>query len=489
MILIILINVLILTGLALLAIQNLVSLFVCSGIAAGCGLLLLYVIVRGTYGLRFTWLLASSLLIGYGGGSFSTIFNVGFSDLYDAFSVFGIPKPWGAYAMVLVVFSCTSLLVAGFFESPVLMDNQVVKVGWKQERFLWFGMAVIFVAYVHGDYTFMGTAAEQGTGTVSVLGEVAGALAPLLLPLAVMGALQAWGLRRRRFVFLTLVSFVALLPAGRRVMVYTLIVCALAAFRLSGWKPRLTATKKVLLGFAFVILITLAGLFFMALRLAAGKSSEVGQGGSTYSIRQMVPVLIEDILTDPGNVIRETRGNLEERPFLLEEYLSLLGRGGNTTEPMYGQDFMLGIKLAIPDAAYKWVGESKNLVRSVGTEENLANERYGLPDTDDANSILTSGIIDFGLLGVFLYPLAICGIFRVIYFVIDHSFNKEGQLVALLIGVYLFLQAESEVASYVLSLRNMVIVMVLWRTLYEVPTLFRLSAAARGGSADTSFST
>jgi len=92
-------------------------------------------------------------------------------------------------------------------------------------------------------------------------------------------------------------------------------------------------------------------------------------------------------------------------------------------------------------------------------------------------------------LGVFLYPLAVCGIFRVIYFVIDHSFNKEGQLVALLIGVYLFLQAESEVASYVLSLRNMVIVMVLWRTLYEVPTLFRLSAAARGGSADTSFST
>jgi hypothetical protein len=249
----------------------------------------------------------------------------------------------------------------------------------------------------------------------------------------------------------------------------------------------LTTTKKVLLGVAFVIISALTGMFFIAMRLAAGKSSESAQGGSSFSIRQLAPYLIEDVLSDPGNVIREVSGNLEERPFLLEEYLALLGRDGNTPVPLYGQDVVLGLQLAVPDAAYKFFGESKTNIRNIGSEEGLANEHYGLPDKDNANSILTGGIIDFGLVGVFLYPIAVCIIFRAIYYVIDHSINKEGQLVALLFGFYLFLQSESEVSSYVLFLRNMMIIMVLWRALYEVPTLFRLSAAARGGSEETSF--
>jgi hypothetical protein len=489
MLIVVLINILILTGLGVLVLPNLVSLFICSGIAMVCGIVILYSLVNGTYGLRFTWLLASSLLIGYCGGCFSPILLAGFSDLYDAFSVFGIPKGWGAYALMLVIFSCITLLVVGFFESPVLKGIQIIRVGWKQERFLWVSLAITAIAFIHGDLGFQGSASESGSGKASTLGQIVPYLIHVLLPLALMGYLQTTGLRRKRFIFLSVACFVALLPSGRREIGYMMFLCVYAAFRFSGWTPRMNRVQKVLLGVGFVTALVFSALFFYALRLASREAIRNGQGAASTSITTIIPVLISDILTDPGYVLRETKSNLEERPFLLMEYLSLLGKGGNTPEPMYGQDFNHAVEMAIPDPVYNILGANKQKIRDIGTEEGVANEHFGIPDPDDANSLLSAGIIDFGLVGVLLYPLTTCFITRAMCSLVDQFFNREGQIVAALLGIFMFLQAEREISDYVLNIRNMVIVMIFWRALYELPTFFRVPASNIGGSEDQSFST
>ena len=291
-----------------------------------------------------------------------------------------------------------------------------------------------------------------------------------------------------RFIFLSVVYFIALIPGGRRGLSYTLITCAFAGFRFSGWSPRLTPTKKILLWVGFVSVIVFSALFFYALRLASREANGSEGSQATTSIAPIIPILMEDILTDPGYILRESRSNMEERPFLLMEYLSLLGKGGNMPIPLYGQDIMLAVEMSIPDAVYTILGENKQGIRDIGTEENLANEHFGIPDLDNANSILTAGIIDFGLVGVFLYPLAACFILRAVYAVVDRFFNAEGQVVAVLIAVFLFLQAEVDIGEYVQNFRNIAIVMILWRAIYELPTMFRLSAANVGGSEEASAS-
>jgi hypothetical protein len=60
--------------------------------------------------------------------------------------------------------------------------------------------------------------------------------------------------------------------------------------------------------------------------------------------------------------------------------------------------------MTMPSAIVSIFG-SKEKIIAVGMEENLANPAFGLKAQDEANSYLTGGLSDFGIPGLFLYPV------------------------------------------------------------------------------------
>ena len=136
-----------------------------------------------TLELRLTWILASTLLMGYCG---YTIFNEIAAVLagQGVLAYIGVETDWAAYALLLVMLACIVLLLAGWAEPPMIGEQHIVALSGKQERFLWFGLALDWPsAYFRGDFTFGGTVSEAGTGKVGIIGSLVAAIMPVLVPL------------------------------------------------------------------------------------------------------------------------------------------------------------------------------------------------------------------------------------------------------------------------------------------------------------------
>jgi hypothetical protein len=224
--------------------------------------------------------------------------------------------------------------------------------------------------------------------------------------------------------------------------------------------------KKVFLGLASIAILVFSSIFFYGLREANWQMCE-----GTHSIGQLVEMAAATTFRSPGEIVDELGENTPDRAAFEVRYLSWLGRGGNTPSPLLGQDFLLGLEMAVPDKIYSVVGANKDAARSIGTEEGLANEHFGLPDDDDANSILTGGIIDFGLTGVLIYPLLVCFLTRLLLSLASTALKPEGQIVLMLSAMTLFSLSEVEVGDYLLGLRNMAILGVVWGFVHWLPRL------------------
>lgn len=423
----------------------------------------MYGIIAGTLQTRLTSVLASTLLIGYCGGLFYTEMEAGVMGP-DPFGPVGAPADWIAYAVLLVMLGCISLLIGGLFEPPLVLERLTVRLSWKQERFLWFAAGFFAFAFWQGNLGYMGTA--NTNGKVSILGELGVTVAALLPGIGTIGIVQSSGFRRMRFVVLTLLFLAGEVTFSRRGVAYALVICVFAAVRLSGRTWRITPGRKALLIAGGILAVVAASFVFMGLRMATW---HLGRG--KHSIASIFEESERSSLVTPETISTQLGENMEARPAFLIRYLALLGHGGNTASPLYGQDAALAVEMATPDAVYHFLGLDKGPIRDIGVEENLANEHFGLLDTDMANSVLTGGIIDFGLAGVLVYPLLVCFFLRYFLSVVSSMFSTEGQILATLAIFCALLQSEVGLSVYSVAGRNALILVVLWEILSKIPKL------------------
>jgi hypothetical protein len=371
---------------------------------------------------------------------------------------------------MLTMVACVVLLAAGFAEPPLITEQHVVAMSWKQERFLWVCVALVAVGYLRGNFTMGGALTEAGSNRLDVFGGLVSDILPIMAPLVTIGILQTSGRRRLRFIALGLLALLAYLPGGRRSMIFLLPVICIAGALLSGrqWhlNRHMSWGKKVFLGLASIAILVFSSIFFYGLREANWQMSE-----GTHSIGQLVEMAAATTFRSPGEIVDELGENTPDRAAFEVRYLSWLGRGGNTPSPLLGQDFLLGLKMAVPDKVYSLVGANKDAARDIGTEEGLANEHFGLSDSDDANSILTGGIIDFGAAGVLVYPVLVCFLTRLVLRLASWVLDIEGQVVLILSAISAFIVVEVEVGDYVMEWRNMAILGVIWGILARFPRL------------------
>jgi hypothetical protein len=446
-----------------------VTITLCCVAGACGGGWILYGFISRALPVRLTWMLASTLLIGY---CAETLFNEIAAVLagQGVLAYIGVDSDWAAYALMLVMLACMVLLLAGWAEPPLINERLVVPISWKQERFLWFCVALVAIAYLRSDFSFGGTVVEAGSKKADVFGSLVSFILPIVPPLATIGVVQSSGMRRLRFFALALVSFLAIGTYGRQRLIFYLPIIFIGGALLSGRQWRLnrqmSGVGRVFLVAASIAAVLLGSYVFMGLRMAQWQMSE-----GTHSISLIMETSVATTFRSPKEVAAALSDNLQDRTAFEVRYLSWLGRGGNTPSPLMGQDFLLGAKMAVPDRIYSVLGASKDSARKIGTEEGLANEHFGLPDDDDANSILTGGIIDFGLTGVLIYPLLVCFLTRLLLSLASTALKPEGQIVLMLSAMTLFSLSEVEVGDYLLGLRNMAILGVVWGFVHWLPRL------------------
>ena len=461
-----LICILAMTGAALAMFHVAAVFFLCCGIGTACGIWLGYSIATGALQARLTSIFVAATLFGYCGGALYPQVAAMLAG-HDSLAYIPVPIDWLAYALVLVMLVSICLLFATSLDPPLLTQQSVVTLSFKQERFLWCCLALTAVAFRRGDLTFMGTHNDV-QGKVSIFGDLMVMVVPLIAPLAAVGWSQSAGFRRLRFAVIGLAGLLAIMPLGRRDFAIDLLLCLFAAARLSGRTWRLSRARVALTAVAATCIIIGASVFFMGLRMAT-----YVMGTRKASLSSILDVAENTTFRNLHAVEASDSEGADYRTSNLTRYLAILTRDGDSARPLYGRDAVFTLEMTVPDVVYNKLGFSKDTVRSIGSEKGLGDEHFGLGDRDQADTVATGGFMDFGLLGFFAYPLIACTVTRAFLYFAAIALNKEGQLVAVLIVLNEFLNPENGTIAYPALLRNLTIVLIAWAILYAIPNTVR----------------
>lgn len=343
---------------------------------------------------RITWILADGLLLGYSLGSFNTVVRLA---LQGSTVAVQFARPQADLSIALAATLAVSaflFFVGGAAEKAVRIDPSILNRS--DLVFVWLGLATVLAAFATGTVGYMGTVADD-QHRVSMLGEIAGLWAPAL-PAATVFLFPKCtkGLSRAACWLLLLATLVCLVPQGRRTLLYGALLAFVAFGRTGG--VGVPVWKRILPIIAALPLLYVGNMFFYAMRVSAW------QAGSAR-------LSLSELTTNAAGILRgghdstferQIDENLRDRTFVLRYFSDLLAASW-THRPLYGRDLLYCIRTAVPSV----LDPDKEDVRQIGMEENLVNPEFGLNPIDEANSIITTGVSDFGVVGIFLYPLAL----------------------------------------------------------------------------------
>ena len=383
---------------------------------------------------RFSSLTALALLFGYGTGVLNTWATLPRGDL-DLAEVVGMDQGVLARGLGAVLVSAALLYFLGeIFERPLFGRDFRFTIDQRTRSLIYAGTFAILIGYATHSLNIEG--ATAGEGHVSVPGVF---LSWLYSPLTAIAVAAFFTARRRGDKILTGLASLLLVMVfsvmGRRVIFYTsleiLLVLGLAGFR---WRERMV--RNIFLGLTLLAIMAAGALTFMLLRIAQGTTAR--------------KITISKRFEITGKLVREggaislasstTKSNFQTRTFVLGFLANVLDASSRQT-PALGRDAFGFLQVVIPSVIYP----DKDRFFS---EESLVDQQFGFSYGDEANSVLTAGATDFGLLGMILYPLIIVIIARVIFEFIAWRLKVLPLMIVALSFIYLMLQTENTLSGY-----------------------------------------
>lgn len=400
---------------------------------------------------RFSTLLAITLLLGYGLGAVNTWLTLPRGNLSLA-DFLGSDEGILARGMAGVLLSAVPLCCLGeLYERPLF--GREFRIRLDQHTYVLLALATVATAigFVTGSLGYMGaqnTYGEQLSVSAALLSWLFPPLTALTVAIFVATPRGSAKLLVGACMF-AMLAFV--MVVGRRIVIYTAME-ALLALRLTGYRLKGSFFKNTL------ILIMLAGFVavgvtvFMLIRLAGFENPN---DPSTLSLAHRVETALSWV-EDGSALNRATvanQSNAEKRTFVLGFFADVL-EGSSRRTPGLGRDFAEYVGSVVP----RVINPNKDL--SFG-EESFADELFGLTYGDAANSILTNGAVDFGLLGVVAYPLLIVLIMRVSIEALSRFLPPLPMAIIILGAIFAMLQTETATSAYFVSIRNEIIFAVI----------------------------
>ncbi len=414
-------------------------LLVGSLVLAAVAVYLFYGLLAQQKPVRITTLLVATLGLGYGLGTANTWLTLERSG--QGLGEFLHKDPVAlTHAMGSVLLSMAITLAVGeFAEKPIFGEDFELQLPPQAQLFLTIATGLIVVAYLKGALSFQGATVSE-TGHLGVFPAFASWLIGALFAITFVTACNTSRLQQQYFSLLTLVQFFFIIPLGRRVLIFSVVLAALA-LRLGRFRFRWSWTKRILVGAVLMGVLYAATIGFFYLRLAGFAS-----GKKHLSLGDRISLAYTYFQNKDFAEVQESFSkNVQGRSFVLG-YLSELETYSTHYTPGYGRDLEGQFQVALPSVLFP--------AKSFPGEEALDDELFGSTYLDEANSMLTGGATDFGLLGILAYPLLFAFMLRLFIEFIGESLPT---FVAVFIIFAMFsslLEPENAMTDYFIIMRN-----------------------------------
>ncbi len=435
------------------------------GAAVGglAGLYVLFDIVFRNTPLRLSTIYGMSVLLGYNLGAFNswlTIPRAGLT-LAEYFARNPTALARGVAACMLVA---ALLFAAGqVFERPVFGRKFFLRFEAGALPLIALSTVLLLGSYATGQITFMGINVDEAghvnPGTALIMWWAVPAFA-----YSVCATLNTSGVTRWMIGACTILQGLALVPIGRRFFTFALLL-AMVATRLGMYRLRMPFYKKLLIAVLGTALALTASVAFLYLRVAGW-----GQKGR-LSLSARIGLALETAQKrSPLELVRLLGNDASTRTFTIGFFSDLLEASQHST-PLLGEDTLGNLQLAVPS-----ILSVNKLGFTPYSEEELVNMRWGFAFIDEANSLLTAGAADFGVIGVLLYPLITAFLLRATLELLQYALPTRLAAIVALGFIFQTLQVESVPVAYVLQIRNAILVALVFYVFSRLPK-FRLRAA------------
>ncbi len=416
-------------------------LFVSALTGAGVGLYSLWEIAIRRKPIRFSHIFCIAHTAGYGLGVVNSWLAISRGNLTLA-AYFGRDPEAVSQAMAAVLISSGVLYSLGeIFETPIFGQTFRLPLDNRSVLFILCGTALVIVGYATGERGYMGATAAGNGGHISVLSGLIGWVFPTLFAFTCLSFLE-WpkGLMKRFLGIVMAVQFVLIVPAGRRSLLYFVLLGVIAT-RFGHFKPNWSLPRKFVYTALVASLIALGSLTFFYLRYAS-------YGKQKVSLTDRISLALE--LYQSGNTSKANqsfRENLQKRTFVLGYVSDLLDASFRIT-PANGEDAWHEFQLVVPSAL--WADKSTLLY----SEESIANTTYHFNYVDEANSLYSAGAIDFGIWGMILYPIVVSALFRIVAEFARVNLPEVVAVIVILALIYSALATEAGLWVRLLALRD-----------------------------------
>jgi hypothetical protein len=436
--------VLLLASALVLLIPNNATLFFSSFLASLVVVRILYLQVFRGARLRFMWILSTGLLLGYGLGTFNTSAQM----MFEGWSVSRLTSHdetalCSGLAVSLAV--CAAMYFIGsIIETPISLSW---KLQASDQILLWTGLLLVAVAYLTGGIGYMGADSTE-EHRVSPIAEFAMLFLPILPALTVLIIRRQFRGRSLLLWVLLGIEYVALLPQGRRALLYSMVLF-LMALTFTGARIKLARSNTIFVLLAAGLTFYFGNKLFYAMRFERNQAGHKTAIGLIDNIKNAAGI----VLSGDERYTASLNTNLRDRTLVLGYFSDLLAASWSH-EPLWGRAALFNIRLSVPSV----LDRNKFTVTDMGQEENFVNPEFGLKARDEANSIMTTGVADFGVVGCFAYPilisLSMAGLFRIC----TKRLPDAVRLFTFLSLAYVMLSTEVSTSAFFVTGRNLVIV-------------------------------
>lgn len=372
-------------------------------------------------------------------------------------------------ALVIVLYFCFPHPIASVSWPDVFIRERAARI-----LVITASVLMLFLI-VSGRWTFGSLSSNiEAEGKQILLG--ANFLAILVFPLS--GALLANSLRRKRTISAetvimagcVVVALIWALVSGRRNFAVAVVLAA-AGFLSVLWRNKPASTIIVQGAIAAVVGLVLVSAGWQTFFMMRYASYSLQKGADVPSLAEMYAL---SKAVDRREASAEYAKNLSSRGAIIS---SVSVVASNADGALLGEGALNSIIVVIPSVLFP--GKSDWERRIGGSQELLWSMRINVPLNDWANTLFLDSYADFSVFGLPLYLLIVTGIFSSLRFVSRGDPFAEYMMVA---GVlYALLNVEGGLSSLLVTMRNLLMVLLLWRFYIElVPHLDRSGRSAEG---------
>lgn len=436
-------------------------LFISALIGSAVALFTLWEFVARRGPIRFSHLICISQLGGYALGVVNSWLTLPRGDLPLA-AYFGRSSQLVTNAMGAILICAAILYSLGeLYERPVFTSDFRLFLDNRAVTFVALGTGLVITGYFTGQLGFNGIAHEGGH--ISILGGVLTFVVPTLFAVTCFCFIH-WhkGIVKWFFGASLAIQFILLIPTGRRSILYCVLL-AFIAVRFWHKKQRWAFTKKALYTSIAMAAIVLGSIAFYYIRWASWSRRD--------PISTVDRVSLAMALYESGNtseVNDALRTNLQKRTFVIG-YVSDLLNASFSKRWADGEGAWHALELATPSAF--WENKDEFLYG----EETIANNTFGFNYNDEANSLYSAGIIDFGMWGMVAYPIIMAALYWLVAWCLKMWCRSDVATIVILYLIYAALQTEWELATHITAIRGAIIYAACLSAIFIVPA-FALKA-------------